>query len=277
MTRKQQTAFPEVGTVHKGAPKQDNRWGDDLEERFRIEFAPDTTDAQLHFYNAYGNYHPTELRAMFVSSSVWDTWYFANEAYAQSSQRIAVANDSQVLHLRNPATGEVLVRNGEPFTEFIPGQTFHYERGDREYEVKLRPTGRLNLFLPELEQLVSFTLRTTSFYDRVNIEKQLGAIQGLANALNGGNAAGIPIRVYRRLGWVTWNKPKGGAIRSQKWLVNIEPEPTWSKQAMKKLTNFASFGAAFAEAEVTVDGDSALEGDEEEELDVRATALGDWV
>ena len=162
MTRKQQTAFPEVGTVHKGAPKQDNRWGDDLEERFRIEFAPDTTDAQLRFYNAYGNYHPTELRAMFVSTSVWDTWYFANEAYSRSNQRIAVADDNQVLHLRNPATGEVLIRNGEPFTEFVPGQAFCYERGDRKYEIKLRPTGRLSLFLPELEQFVSFTLRTTA-------------------------------------------------------------------------------------------------------------------
>jgi hypothetical protein len=276
MTRKQQTAFPEVGTVHKGAPKQDNRWGDDLEERFRIEFAPDTLKAQTCFYATYNSYYPTELHAMFVSSSVWETWYFANEAYSQSSQRIAVADDSQILHLRNPATGEVLVRNGEPFTEFIPGQTFHYKHGERQYEVKLRPTGRLSLFLPELEQLVSFTLRTTSFYDRINIEKQLGAIQGLANALNGGNAAGIPIRVYRRLGWVTWNKPKGGAIRSQKWLINLEPEPTWAKQAMKKLTNFASFGAAFEDTEVTVDGDPALE-DEIEELDVRATAPGDWV
>jgi len=277
MTRKQQTAFPEVGTVHKGAPKQDNRWGDDLEERFRIEFSPDTTEAQMRFYAAYGNYHPTELRAMFVSTSVWDTWYFANEAYSRSNQRIAVADDNQVLHLRNPATGEVLIRNGEPFTEFVPGQAFCYERGDRKYEVKLRPTGRLSLFLPELEQFVSFTLRTTAYYDRINIEKQLAAVQGLANALQDGNVAGIPIRVYRRQGWVTWNKPEGGAIRSQKWLVNIEPEPAWAKQAMRKLTNFASFRTAFAEADVTVDGDPALEGDEEEELDVRATAPGDWV
>jgi hypothetical protein len=277
MTRKQQTAFPEVGTVHKGGPKRGEYFGEDLEERFRIEFSPDTTQAQARFYAAYASYHPTELRAMFVSTSVWDAWYFANEAYSRSNQRIAVANDSQVLHLRNPATGEILVRDGEPFTEFVPGQAFHYQRGDREYEVKLRPTGRLSLFLPELEEFVSFTLRTTSFYDRINIEKQLGAIQGLANALQNGNVAGIPIRVYRRQGWVTWNKPEGGAIRSQKWLVNIEPETAWAKQAMKKLTNFASFGAAFAEADVIVDGAPALEDDEKGELDVRATAPSDWV
>jgi hypothetical protein len=106
----------------------------------------------------------------------------------------------------------------------------------------------------------------------------LAAIQGLANALNNGNAAGIPIRVYRRQGWVTWNKPGGGAIRSQKWLVNIEPDPAWAKQAMKRLSNFAIFGAAFADAEVTVDGDPALDDEDEEEgLDVKATAPGDWV
>ena len=277
MTRKQQTAFPEVGTIHKGAPKEGNRFGADLNEKFRIEFAPGTVSAQTRFYAAYASYHPSELHAMITSVSVWDTWYFANEAYAQSGQMIAAADDSHFLHLRNPATGELLVRNGEPFMEYSPGQAFSYERGDRKYEAKLKPSGRLNLFLPDLEEFVTFTLKTTSFYDHINIEKQLAAIQGLANALNGGNAAGIPIRVYRREGWVTWNKPEGGAIRSQKWLVNIEPESAWAKQAMKKLTNFASFRAAFAEADVTVDGDPALEGDEEEELDVRATAPGDWV
>jgi hypothetical protein len=278
MNRKQQSAFPEVGTIHKGKPKEGNRFGADLNERFRVEFAPDTIAAQTRFYAAYDTYHPTKIRGMIASMSVWDSWYFANETYTSGGQLIAAADDDHFLHLRNPVTGELLVRKGEPFKEYVPGQAFAYQRGDRKFEAKLKPSGRLSLFLPELEKFVVFTLKTSSFYDRINIEKHLAAIQGLANALNNGNAAGIPIRVYRRQGWVTWNKPGGGAIRSQKWLVNIEPDPAWAKQAMKRLSNFAIFGAAFADAEVTVDGDPALDDEDEEEgLDVKATAPGDWV
>ena len=276
MTRKQQSAFPEVGSIHKGEPKDGQRFGADLNERFRVEFAPDTTEAQMRFYAAYDTYHPMEIRGMIASTSVWDSWYFANEAYTSGGQLIAAADDSHFLHLRNPVTGELLVRNGEPLMEYAPGQVFAYQRGEREFEAKLKPSGRLNLFLPELEQFVIFTLKTSSFYDRINIEKHLAAIQGLANALNNGNAAGIPIRVYRRQGWVTWNKPGGGAIRSQKWLVNIEPAPAWAKQAMKKLSNFASFGAAFADAEVFVDIDPALD-EEEESLDEDVKSMQkDW-
>ena len=266
MTRKQQSAFPEVGTIRKGSPKRGNRFGTDLNDRFRVEFAPDTAEAQARFYAAYQTYRPTELRAMFVSPSVWDSWYFANEAYARSGQLIAAADDTHFLHLRNPVTGELLVRNGDPLTPYTPGQAFSYERNGRTYEAKLRPSGRLTLFLPDLEQFAVLTLKTTSFYDRVNIEKQLGAIQGLANALQGGNAAGIPIRVFRRKGWVTWNKPGGGAIRSEKWLVNIEPAAPWMKIAMRQLTNFASFGTAFEPAEIMLDTPPEL--DDEGEMDV---------
>lgn len=275
MTRKQQSAFPEVGTIRKGEPKEGNRFGADLNERFRVEFFPATENVQARFYTAYQTYYPTEIRGMIAASSVWDSWYFANEAYTQSGQMIASADDERFLHLRNPATGEILVRKGEPFREYVPGQTFNYQRGDRQFEAKLKPSGRLSIFLPELEEFVVFTLKTTSYYDRINIEKHLSAIQGLANALKGGNVAGIPIRVYRRLGWVTWNKPDGGAIRTQKWLVNIEPESAWAKQAMNHLSNFALFGNAFEDAEVEVDVDPSL-GEDEEALNTAPTSSGDW-
>jgi hypothetical protein len=250
MNRKQQSVFPEMGSIHKGAPKRGDRFGEDLEERFRVEFGPETTEAQLRFYAAHGSYYPTELRAMIVSKSVWEMWYFANETYTKSGQ-----------HIRNPVTGEMIVRKGEPFTPYTPGQCYEYERSGKTYRAKLRPYGRLYLFLPELQTPNVLTLKTHAFYDRVNIEKQLGAIQGLANALNNGNAAGIPIRVFRRKGWVTWNKPGGGAIRTEKWLVNIEPTKVWMETAMRQLTNFASFGTSFEPNEILLDTPHDLDDD----------------
>ncbi len=261
MTRKQNTAFPEVGTIHKGEPKQGNRFGADLEERFRVEFSPDTIDAQMRFYAAYGKYYPTEIRAMIVTPSVWDGWYFANETYTKSGQMIAAADDERFLHIRNPVTGEKIVNQGEPFTPYTPGDFYEYERHGKTYRAKLRPYGRLYLFLPELQTPNVLTLKTHAFYDRINIEKQLGAIQGLANALNNGNAAGIPIRVFRRKGWVTWNKPGGGAIRTEKWLVNIEPTKVWMEKAMRQLTNFASFGTSFEPKEILLDTPPDLDND----------------
>ena len=262
MNRKQKSVFPEIGTVHKGGPKRGDHFGQDLEERFRVEFFPETIDPQMRFYANHGSYYPTELRAMIVSISVWETWYFANETYTKSGQMIAAADDERFQHIRNPVTGEHVVRNGEPFTPYAPGQSYEYERQGKRYQAKLRPYGRLYLFLPELQTPNVLTLKTHAFYDRVNIEKQLGAIQGLANALNNGIAAGIPIRVFRRKGWVTWNKPGGGAIRTEKWLVNIEPTKVWMETAMRQLTNFASFGTAFEPNEILLDTPPELDDDE---------------
>ena len=198
---------------------------------------------------------------MIVAPSVWDGWYFANETYTKSGQMIAAADDDHFLHIRNPVTGELIVRDGEPFTPYTPGDFYEYERHGKTYRAKLRPYGRLYLFLPELQTPNVMTLKTHAFYDRINIEKQLGAIQGLANALNNGNAAGIPIRVFRRKGWVTWNKPGGGAIRSEKWLVNIEPTKVWMEKAMRQLTNFASFGTSFEPKEILLDTPPDLDND----------------
>ncbi len=253
MNRKQQSVFPEMGSIHKGGPKRGDRFGEDLEERFRVEFGPETTEAQLRFYAAHGSYYPTELRAMIVSKSVWEMWHFANETYTKSGQQIAVADDERFLHIRNPFSGEMIVRKGEPFTPYVPGDFYEYERNGKTYRAKLRPYGRVYLFLPELNTPNVLTLKTHAFYDRVNIEKQLGAIQGLADALNNGNAAGIPIRVFRRKGWVTWNKPGGGAIRTEKWLVNIEPTKVWMEKAMRQMTSLASFGTSFEPNEILLD------------------------
>ncbi len=203
-TEKLTIAFPEVGIICKGAQKQKRTidgWkvetvGKDLSDRFRVTFYPGTEDIAARFFAVYDTFTPHNIRAMLPFRSVWNAWSRANEAY-NFGRLIAKADDDRFITLRDPLTSEYIVRNGEPHRPYTPGESIDYERKGKQYKLKLRPTGRLRLFLPEIGRLVTFTLKTTSFYDCLNIEQHLGALQAIADALNGGNAAGIPIHVYR--------------------------------------------------------------------------------
>jgi len=249
ITEKLTIAFPEVGIIRKGAQKQkrtiDGREvetvGKDLSDRFRVTFYPGTEDIAASFFAVYDTFTPHHIRAILPFRSVWDAWSRANEAY-NFGRLIAKADDDRFITLRDPLTGEYLVRNREPHRPYTPGETIEYERKGKQYKLKLRPTGRLRLFLPEIGRLVTFTLKTTSFYDCINIEQHLGALQAIADALNGGNAAGIPFHVYRAEREVTWNRPDGGAQRVKKWLVHIESDADWVKAAIRRLADFALTG-----------------------------------
>jgi hypothetical protein len=243
MTAKLDIAFPTVAQIRKGGQKrviQKNgrsieAFGTDLEDKFRVVFAPGAQEIMTAFMEVYGTLTPTRIRAMIPFQSVWSTWYFANEAYA-SSCRVAQADDEHFISLRDPLTLAYTIRNGEPYRPYTPGEKISYQRDGKTYSLTIKPNGRLRLFLPEIGRWVTFELRTNAYYDRVNIEQQLGALQAIANVLNNGNAAGIPFNIYRRLGEVLWNKPDGGALRVKKWLVNIEIDPEWGAQALQKLT-----------------------------------------
>jgi hypothetical protein len=268
-TPKQQLAFPEVAVLRKGTPKVKGSSGNfiqgsDLGNKFRVSFYPGTTDAKAAFAAAFSGtlvkydmtyrrpgayaeadgFEVERIRAMVPFRSVFDAWEWANEAHS-AGRMIAKADDTHYLMLRDPINGEYKVKNGEPLVEYAPGQDVVYERNGKQYRLPIRTVGRLRLFIPALERMVFVTLKTTSFYDRLNIDQQLSAIQFLANTLNNGNAAGIPFYVYRREQEVTWNKPDGSAARVKKWLVNIEADPEWVKSATSRMANFALTGDVF--------------------------------
>jgi hypothetical protein len=178
---------------------------------------------------------------MVLSPSVWDSWSWANEAYT-AGRMVAKADDTHYLMKRDPLTGAYQVTDGEPWLAFEPGQSIVYQKGGKKIELKLRTVGRLRLFLPEMERLVQLTLKTTSYYDRLNIDGQLASIQSMANTLNHGNAAGIPLHIFRLEQEITWNKPDGSAQRVKKWLINIEADSEWVKAAVGRLSRFALTG-----------------------------------
>jgi hypothetical protein len=152
-----------------------------------------------------------------------------------SSCRVAQADDEHFISLRDPVTLKYTIRNGEPYRPFTPGEKIKYPRDGKTYSLAIKPNGRLRLFLHDIGRWVTFELRTNAYYDRINIEQQLGALQAIANVLNSGNAAGIPFTIYHRLGDVLWNKPDGGALRVKKWLINIEIDQEWGERALRKL------------------------------------------
>jgi hypothetical protein len=248
-TKLDSLALPEVGVIRKGDAKvktvkngrEVETVGPDLKDRFRVSFPPGADEYRKIFEARYHTLKPESIRAMVLSRSVWQSWSWANEAY-NAGRMIAKADDTHYLVLRDPLTGAYKVRDGEPFTEYSPGGCVSYERDGKHFDLKLRTVGRLRLFVPEMERLCQFQLKTTSYYDRLNIERQLSTIQMLADTLNGGNAAGIPLRIFRMEQEVTWNKPDGGASRVKKWLVNIEADSEWVRAATRRLHDFALTG-----------------------------------
>ena len=257
-TIKQSVSFPEVATIRKGGAKVDKTRSDgskyqsvgaDLQDKFRVVFEPGTDDLAKAFLAEYGSYEVSAIRAMLPFPKVLESWRSYNEAYA-NGRMVAQADNDHYLMIRNPRTGEYLVKDGEPFTPFVPGKPFEYKgKDDKPMSLPVKPHSSLKLFLPytikmNSVRLVHFTLKTSSFYDSQNILNNLAAIQSVADTLNNGNAAGIPIILYRRLTDILWNHTDGTASREKKWLVYVEVSPEWTADAMRRFASLASGGSS---------------------------------
>lgn len=249
-TPKQSIAFPEVALIRKGNPKTASGVGKDLNDKFRVQFYPGVDPAIVKtFTDAYPG-QPTRIRAFIPFPHISEAFSSFNEAH-NAGRMIAQADNEHFLMKRNPLTGQYEVRNGEPFTPFQPGEKIAYTNHQgKTIELPVKTTNRLRLVIPEIVmtgRLVTFTFKSTSVYDKFNLEQQLGAIQALANTLNRGNAAGIPFWLYRAEREITWNKPDGSASRIKKWLVHLEPDAEWVKNAWQRMSNMAlTGGAAFS-------------------------------
>jgi len=246
-TVQQEMLFPVVGKICKGEAKRrvkrDGRdievVGPDLGQRFRVAFSPGTDDLRDGFIQAYGSLEPEIISAILPFRRSQDCLRAHNEAY-MNGRMVAQADGDHYLTLRDPLTGEYLVRNGEPYKPWAPGDTISYERNGKPYVLKFKPHGRLKLVLPYTirpgsVRLVHFILKTTSFYDCVNWEGNLAAIQAFADVLSGGNCGGIPIMIYRKATDIPWSHDDGTVTMTSKWLVYIEIDPAWVADRMDRL------------------------------------------
>lgn len=279
MVLKQEQSFPEVAVLRKGKPKKNMTKkradgssytiqvvGEDLNQKMRLHFLPGTDAVKADFHAAHprelvtypenytireGEYELTRLNAVVPATNVWSAWEYGNEVY-QAGRRLGLADDDHYIYLKDPLDGnKFLVKDGEPYRKFEPGEVIHYERDNKSFDLKMKVSGRLRLVLTDLMsagQLVQVTLKTTSYYDCLNIKNQLAGIQAIADIVKNGNAGGVIFSVYRSSQNVTWNKPDGGAMRVDKWFFNIQADPEWVKRAFACMSKNALNGETLAAA-----------------------------
>ena len=266
ITIKNSVQFPEIGQIRKGGVKSEKAPGVDLKEKFRVLFFPGNEASAEKFIKAHPEegLFPTRIQAMLPFQRLDDCWVVFNEAYS-AGRMLARADGEKYITLRDGRTGEYIVSNGEPYKPFTVGDMVSYtnSRGDRQ-NIKIKPVGKLYLFLPDLDRAVYMTLKTTSYYDALNIQSQLNAIESIAAGLNRGSVQGIHIWIYRRPQSITWNKPDGTAVRVEKWLINIEIDTDWMRRAAERMSRFAlGEGADIPELPASIAG--TVDPDEEDE------------
>lgn len=255
-TVKSSMSFPEAGQIRKGAPKEKREKngrayetvGKDLGQavRFVVFEGRDSAFIAAKLLDLYGLTSTKPILCMLPFAHVSDCWEVYNECYT-GGRMVARADGERYIRFVNPATGTVEVDEGEPYRPYNGERSIEYDNKEgKHFVLPVKPVGKLKVFLPELERFVWFTVKTTSYYDAINLEAQLSAIQGLADTLNNGSCAGIRFYLYRMQKDVTWNKPDGTASRVPKWLLNVEVDPEWVKAAVARLSQFALTGQGTA-------------------------------
>lgn len=273
---RQQVAFPEVATLHKGTPKQKKTGADgkeyliqgkDLVDRFRLHFLPGTEAVEAawaektgakpvnygkNFADTGHNYEIATFRAIVPAQSVWEAWNYSNDVYNASGIRVAMADDHHYLFERNPLNlHEYFVQDGVPLKKWMPGDGVSYERNGKQIFLPFKSRGRLRLVFEDMVtsgHLVQVVLRTSSYYDCQNIKGQLQGIQGIADTIKGGNAGGVAFEVYRSQQEVSYVDKDGGGHKSKHWYINVKADSRWVKAAFDRLGEYALTGGVISQA-----------------------------
>jgi len=215
-------SFPEIGQIRKGAPKTENgQLGKDL-TYFRVLFDEKETQAAGMFKQKYGE-QPQEINILLPFDEIdrcWDAWL---EAYT-AGRMVARSDGEKFIYLIDTKTGEILVKDGEPFKAYkqTPVGTYKDSKGV-DQPIECKPVGRLKVVIPELQRLAYMTVMTTSVHDIANISAQLEALK----QVNGGRLAGIPMVLRRRPKKISTPKKDGSRARYAKWMLSIEADPGW--------------------------------------------------
>lgn len=226
-------SFPEIGQIRKGAPKETNAPGKDL-QYFRVTFDEQETKAAETFKNAYGE-KPAEINILIFSNEIEESWQSWLEAYT-AGRMVARADGEKFIYLVDTKTGEILIKDGEPFKKYVPGEPVGtYKSNGKEEKIYCKPAGRLKVLIPELQRLVYLTVLTTSIHDIINISSQLQMLK----EINHGRLAGIPMVLRRRPKKISTPKPDKTRARYSKWLLSIEVDPEWVKAKLLEVKHLA--------------------------------------
>jgi len=228
-------AFPEIGQIRKGAPKDESgRLGKDL-EYFRVTFAEEEETAVGVFNKVYGN-EPNEINILLPFNDInacWDAWL---EAYT-AGRMVARSDGEKFIYLIDTKTGEVIVKNGLPYTPYKEGMSVgsYQDQKGKDVQIYCKMVGRLKVVIPELQRLAYMTVMTSSKHDIANLDAQLNALK----QVNEGLIAGIPMVLRRRPKKISTPKADGTRARYTKWMLSIEADPEWVKHKLTAIKTLA--------------------------------------
>ena len=224
-------AFPEIGQIRKGAPKDEQgRLGKDL-QYFRVTFDEAEEEASKTFLKKYGD-TPKEINILLPFNDInacWDAWL---EAYT-AGRMVARSDGEKFEYLIDTETGEVKVKNGSPVIAYKEGMSVgsYQDSKGKTQQIYCKATGRLKVVIPELQRLAYVTVLTSSKHDIANLDAQMNALKQVNNEI----IAGIPMVLRRRPKKISTPKPDGTKARYTKWMLSIEADPEWVK---RKLIDF---------------------------------------
>ena len=237
------TEFPKIGTIRKGDSKESGKPLNkrDLGPVFRVIFNGTderTIEAQERFIAAYGSLQPEEIDAIFTvgSPEEGNTWRFWLEAYDKGA--LVLQTDGEwIQYQRDRKTGLAVVRNGRDVEtgervsyDGRPAYSYYSKKNKVNVPVYPKAHGYLRIIVPALRRLAYLELRTTSFWDCDNIDKNLRAI-----ASTHGSLKGIPCIIRRRLTPVSKPLPGGKRFWDDEWLVYVEAAPEWVDDKLAQL------------------------------------------
>lgn len=233
-------SFKEIGRLRLGIPKEQAlKEGPKEISYFRADFRPDAQDALVDFKNIYGS-EPKSVRIRLPFTELnrcWDAWY---EVYNKAGM-LGRADGERWIYLRHNQTGELLVKDGDPLLpDGLPvdadGRVFMpFERNKPVYSYKNRkgedvgvfakPSGRLQVLIPDLKRAAFVTVITHSVYNVMRISEQLAGIQQAAKSA-GMNITMVPMILSRRKESISVSI-NGKKALQEHYLLNIEIDPLW--------------------------------------------------
>ncbi|MDE2096708.1 MAG: hypothetical protein KGL39_05620 [Patescibacteria group bacterium] len=215
-------AFPRIGVIRKGAPKPNDRQpGRDL-EWFR--FTSEDPGAMQAFADAYGT-EPTEINVMFPYQTVDEVWYAWREQWLHGG-------------LVHRCDGEMMVIWRTDDGGYSQERTPCPKALDKYGKRTCKPVGRLMVVVPELQRLAIVVVQTTSLWDILTLQENLGAAEQMR-----GDLRGIPFILRRRPRSISTPREDGSRVRVQKSLLSIEPNPDWVRLQLAEARRLALPGA----------------------------------
>lgn len=231
-------AFPIIGTIRKGAPKEKGKRPQDL-TYFRVEFDERETEAEELFRKLYGD-HPTDIQVVLPFDDIARCWDAHLEAY-QAGRMVAKSDGEIMLKLDDPKTGAPIARNGEYLPEsgkvgiarcpedLCVGLNY---KGEKVY---MKPSGRLRVIIPKLMRGAYLEVKTHSYTDIGNLSANAQAIR----SINGGRLAGVPLILKRRPQDISVPMGNGKRTYKKMWVLSLEADPDWVKSKLYELHTLA--------------------------------------